>query len=156
MSTKHQRPELPGTSLRVVWATALATLMVLGSSILGTGLLASAANSPYGIVPLGSTNEGLPGGATTATTGILDISGGPCVGPVIKNQKADRLATRITLYHGAAVVARWEIYGAQRIAWVEPAGHYSVTASDFRNGERVPLVVTTTTNATANLNPGCL
>lgn len=139
-----------------VGTTVLAGLVLLGSSVLGLGAAASAAKEPYGIVPLGSTNEGFPEGANSATTGILDISGGPCIGPAITHQKEERLTTRITLYHGATAIARWEIYGEQRIAWVEPVGTYSVSASDFQNAEPVHFVVTTAKVASVNLNPGCL
>jgi hypothetical protein len=135
---------------------ALTGLVLLGTSLLWLGEPAGAVKAPYGIVPLGSTNEGFPEGSNGATTGILVISGGPCIGPVIKNQKANRLATRITLFHGAKIVAQWEIYGEQKIAWVEPVGNYTVSASDYRNGARLHIVVTTSATATANLNPGCL
>jgi hypothetical protein len=144
------------TGLRVLGTSILAGSLLLGASILSLGEPASAAKAPYGIVPLGSTNEGLPEGSNGATTGILIITGGPCIGPVIKNQKADRLATRITLYHGATVIARWEIYGEQKIAWVEPVGNYSVSASDYQNGVHQHVVVSTATTAAVNLNPGCL
>jgi len=152
----HRTRQENRAQLRVLGTSVLAGLLLLGVSVLSLGEPASAAKEPYGIVPLGSTNEGLSNGANGANTGILVISGGPCIGPVIKNQKADRLATRITLYRHATVVARWEIYGEQKIAWVEPVGNYSVSASDFRNGAKVHIGVTTTTNATVNLNPGCL
>jgi hypothetical protein len=156
MWMKQRTSRADRTRVKVVGTSALASLLLLGSSVLWLGGSASAAKVPYGIVPLGSTNEGFPEGSNSATTGILIITGGPCIGPVIKNQKADRLATRITLYHGASVVARWEIYGEQKIAWVEPVGNYTVSASDFQNGARLHLVVSASTSATANLNPGCL
>jgi hypothetical protein len=130
--------------------------MLLGSSVLWLGEPAGATKAPYGIVPLDSTNEGLPVGANSATTGIIDISGGPCIGPAITVQKEERLATRITLYRSTKVVAQWEIYGQQRIAWVEPVGNYRVSASDFQNGSKVLIVVSTSKNAAVNLNPGCL
>ena len=136
--------------------SVLAALALLASSLLWLAPPASAAKEPYGIVPLGNTNEGFRGGSNSSTTGILVISGGPCIGPVITHQKEERLATRITLYHGATVIARWEIYGEQQIAWVEPIGHYSVSASDFQNGAKVSLNVTSAKNALVNMNPGCL
>jgi hypothetical protein len=156
MWNMHRTSEGSRTRLRVLGTSVLAGSLLLGVSVLSLGEPASAAKAPYGIVPLGSTNEGFPNGANGATTGILVISGGPCIGPVIKNQKADRLATRITLYRGVTVLARWEIYGEQKIAWVEPVGNYSVSASDFQNGGKVHVAVTSSTNATVNLNPGCL
>lgn len=156
MWKKHRTIGAGRTRMYVLGTSVLASLMLLGSSVLWLGEPASATKAPYGIVPLGSTNEGFPGGANGATTGILDISGGPCIGPVITHQKEERLATRITLYRGAKVVAQWEIYGEQRIAWVEPVGTYSVSASDFQNGSKVPIVVSTSKNAAVNLNPGCL
>jgi hypothetical protein len=143
------------TRMYFLGTSILAGLILVGSSIMWLGGPAIAAAAPSGIVPLGSTNEGFPNG-TNSATGILVISGGPCIGPVIKHQKADRLATRITLYHGATVIARWEIYGEQKIAWVEPVGNYSVSASDYRNGAKVHFVVNASTNAVINLNPGCL
>ncbi len=156
MWTNHRTQRVNRAQLRVLGTSVLAGSLLLGASLLSLGNIASAARAPYGIVPLGSTNEGLANGANGASTGILVISGGPCIGPVIKNQKADRLATRITLYRNTTVVARWEIYGEQKIAWVEPVGHYSVSASDFQNGAKVHIDVTTSSNATVNLNPGCL
>jgi hypothetical protein len=140
----------------VLGTTTLASLLLLGSSVLWLGEPASAAKAPFGIVPLGATNEGFPEGSNSAATGILVVSGGPCIGPVIKNQKADRLATRITLYHGAMVIARWEIYGEQKIAWVEPIGKYAVSASDYRNSGEVHFTVNNSTTAAIDLNPGCL
>jgi hypothetical protein len=155
MAEMSKNPEVR-TRWLVLGSSFLAGLMLLGSSVLWLGGPASAAKAPFGIVPLGSTNEGFPEGANSGTTGILVVSGGPCIGPVITRQKAERLATRITLYHGAKEIAQWEIYGEQRIAWVEPVGNYSVSASDFRNGGKVHFVVNASTNASINLNPGCL
>jgi hypothetical protein len=156
MSTKQRTFGTDRTWTKTLGTSALASLLLWGSSVLWLGTAASAAKSPYGIVPLGSTNEGFPEGVNDTTTGILIISGGPCIGPAIKNRKADRLATRITLYHGAKEIAEWEIYGSQKIAWVEPVGNYSVSASDFRNGGRVHFTDNSSANATVNLNPGCL
>jgi hypothetical protein len=156
MWMKQRTFETGRTRMKVLGTSTLAGLLLFGSSILWLDGSAGAAKTPYGIVPLGSTNEGIPEGSNGTTTGILIISGGPCVGPVIRNQRADRLATRITLYHGVVVIARWEIYGEQKIAWVEPVGNYSVSAGDFQNGARVPLAVHASGSATINLNPGCL
>jgi hypothetical protein len=144
------------TRMNVLGTSVLSALMLLGSSVLWLGQPAGAAKGPYGIVPLGSTNEGFPEGSNSATTGILDISGGPCVGVAINQQKLERLATLITLFHGSKEIARWEIYGEQRIAWVEAVGNYSVSASDYRNGAKVHFVVNASKNAAINLNPGCL
>jgi hypothetical protein len=156
MKMKQRTRAASQTRRKVLGTSALASLVLLGSSVLWLSGSASAAKTPYGIVPLGSTNEGFPEGSNGATTGILTISGGPCIGPVIKHQKADRLATRITLYHGTSVIAKWEIYGEQKIAWVEPVGNYTVSASDYRNGARLHLAVSTSATAAVNLNPGCL
>lgn len=144
------------TRLCVLGTSALASLLLLGSSVLWLGEPASAAKAPYGIVPLGSTNEGFHEGANSANSGVLVVSGGPCVGVATSQQEFERLATRITLYHDAKEIAQWEIYGDQRIAWVEPVGNYSVSASDYRNGGKVHFVVETSKNAVINLNPGCL
>jgi hypothetical protein len=156
MSIKDKRMRFTRRRGWMVASSVVAGLALLGSSVLTMGESANAAKAPYGIVPLGSTNEGFPEGTNGATTGIVVISGGPCIGPVITRQKEERLATRITLYRGTKAIAQWEIYGEQRIAWVEPLGRYSVSASDFQNGGKVHFVVSASSNATINLNPGCL
>ena len=81
--------------------------------------------APHGIVPIGATNEGTNGAPHGPATGILDISAAPCVG-VATVKVYEALPSRITVLHGTKVVARWEIYGMQRIAWVEPVGTYLV------------------------------
>jgi hypothetical protein len=152
---KRQSVQMRRNRRWIIGTSLVAGLMLLGSSVLSMGGSASAAKSPFGIVPLGATNEGFPNG-TNSATGILVLSGGPCIGPVITHQKEERLATRITLYRGAKEIAQWEIYGEQKIAWVEPVGAYSVSASDYMNDGKVHFMVDTSRNAVINLNPGCL
>lgn len=89
----------------------------------------ASAPAPHGVVPVGATNEGRSGSPYGPATGIIDITASPCV-PVIRSvKKYESYRSRITLLQGSRIIARWDVYGMQRIAWVEPVGSYEVRSS---------------------------
>jgi hypothetical protein len=65
------------------------------------------------------------------------------------------LASRITLTKDSRVVAQWEIYGEQRIAWVEPVGVYSIHSNQSTMTKNVRVVVSSSRVAEVRLMPGC-
>jgi hypothetical protein len=138
-----------------VLTVALVSILVLSSGV--TSATASAAAVVHhGIVPIGSTNEGGSGGKPTTATGLLDITAAPCVGIVQTAKEYESIPSRITLLHGSKVVARWEIYGEQRIAWVEPVGTYLIHSNQPAVTKDVRVVVSSSHVAVVRLIPGCL
>jgi hypothetical protein len=136
-------------------AVALMSMLVMSSGVtLATASAATAVH--HGIVPIRSTNEGGSGGPGPAT-GILDITAGPCVGIVQSTREYESIPSRITLRHGSKVVARWDIYGQQRIAWVEPVGTYLIHSNQPPTvNKEVRVVVSSSHVATVRLMPDCL
>jgi Protein of unknown function (DUF4232) len=116
----------------------------------GTGRTAAA----RGIVPIGTTNEGGSGLPNGPATGILDITAGPCVGMALP-KVYESLRSLITLRHGSRVVASWNIYGEQRIAWVEPAGIYTVSSNQPTANRPVTIIVSRVRMVKVDLMPAC-
>jgi hypothetical protein len=52
-------------------------------------------------------------------------------------------------------VARWERFGKQRIAWVEPVGVYSIRSNQPTMTKSVRVVVTSSHVAEVQLMPAC-
>jgi hypothetical protein len=129
-------------------------VLIVGALQIG-GQRAMASGVAHGIVPLGSTNEGGSGGSRKLT-GILDITGAPCVGIALSEREYESIPSRITLLRGAKVVARWEIYGQQRIAWVEPVGSYFIHSNQSTVTKNVRVMVSSTHVATVNLIARCM
>jgi hypothetical protein len=138
------------TSSRVAAAIAVAAALVFGTLQLGDSL-ATASSAPHGA---GSTNEGGAGSSRGPATGIEDIVAGACAGAVTE-ATYERLASRITLTKDSKVVAQWEIYGEQRIAWVEPIGTYSARSNQITLPRSVRLVVSSSRVTEARLMPAC-
>lgn len=138
------------TSSRVAAAIAVAAALVFGTLQLGDSL-ATASSAPHGA---GSTNEGGAGSSRGPATGIEDIVAGACAGAVTE-ATYERLASRITLTKDSKVVAQWEIYGEQRIAWVEPIGTYSARSNQITLPRSVRLVVSSSRVAEVRLMPAC-
>ena len=152
MRTENQQSRRT-TSSRVAAAIAVAAALVFGTLQLGDSL-ATASSAPHGIVPLGSTNEGGAGSSRGPATGIVDIVAGACAGAVTE-ATYERLASRITLTKDSKVVAQWEIYGEQRISWVEPIGTYSARSNQITLPRSVRLVVSSSRVAEVRLMPAC-
>ncbi len=144
-----------GLNLRRI-AVVVTALILLACGTVLTDAHRSAASStaPHGIVPIGQTNEGGSGLGTGPATGLLDITAAPCVGLALKKTYKS-LPTRITLLHGSKVIARWEIYGEQRIAWIEPIGTYRVHSNQYSAHRYVAVVVSRARPAKADLVPHC-
>jgi hypothetical protein len=116
-----------------------------------------AGEAPHGIVPIGSTNEGGSGWPKGPATGILDITAGPCVGIIPSIKEYESIPSRITVRHGSKVVAKWEIYGQQRIVWVEPVGTYLIHSNQPLTVNKVVRVVVTSSHvANVRLLSGCM
>lgn len=139
-------------------ASAVVAIVVAVAALVGTlqiGIpLASASGAPHGIVTLGSTNEGGSGSSRGPATGIVDIIAGPCAS-IVTEATYERLASRITLTKDSKVVAQWEIYGEQRIAWVEPVGVYSIHSNQSTTPKSVRVVVSSSRVALVRLMPAC-
>ena len=136
-----------------VLSVALVSILVMSSGV----TLATASAAPvvrHGIVPIGSTNEGGSGGHPGPATGLLDITAGPCAGLVTEATYV-HLPSRITLLQNFKVVAQWEIYGEQRIAWVEPVGVYSIRSNQPTAKKDMRVVVSSSHVATVRLMPAC-
>jgi hypothetical protein len=141
------------TTVRTFFAIVVAAT-ALGAAVL-TGISeTSASASPHGIVTLGATNEGGSGSSNGEATGILDILAAPCAVAVTQTTY-EHLMARITLTRDAKVVARWEIFGKQRIAWVEPVGIYSIRSNQPTMTKSVRVVVTSSHVAEVRLIPAC-
>lgn len=149
MRTENQQSRRT-TSSRVAAAIAVAAALVFGTLQLGDSL-ATASSAPHGA---GSTNEGGAGSSRGPATGIEDIVAGACAGAVTE-ATYERLASRITLTKDSKVVAQWEIYGEQRIAWVEPIGTYSARSNQITLPRSVRLVVSSSRVTEARLMPAC-
>ena len=149
MRTENQQSRRT-TSSRVAAAIAVAAALVFGTLQLGDSL-ATASSAPHGA---GSTNEGGAGSSRGPATGIEDIVAGACAGAVTE-ATYERLASRITLTKDSKVVAQWEIYGEQRIAWVEPIGTYSARSNQITLPRSVRLVVSSSRVAEVRLMPAC-
>jgi hypothetical protein len=136
--------------------TVVTALILLASGAVFADLRPSGASStvPHGVVPIGQTNEGGSGTGTGSATGVLDITAAPCVGIALK-KTYESLPTRITLLRGSKAVASWEIYGEQRIAWVEPVGTYRIHSNQYPAKRDVSVVVSTVRPAKADLIPHC-
>ena len=139
--------------------TATLTFVVVG--ILGIVLFAgqrseaSQVGVHHGIVPRGTTNEGGTGAYDQpATGGILDILAGPCNGSV-SNKQYESLPSLVTLSQGSRSVAQWEIYGEQRIAWVEPVGKYSIRTDQTPFTKNQSLTVSASHVTRVDLLPAC-
>jgi hypothetical protein len=141
------------TSSKVVAIVVAVAALVVGGLQIGIPL-ATASGEPHGIVPLGSTNEGGSGSSRSSTTGIVDIVAGPCA-TIATEATYEHLASRITLTKDSKVVAQWEIYGEQRIAWVEPVGVYSIRSNQITMPKSVPVVVSSSRVAEVRLMPAC-
>lgn len=151
-------PNCPKTVVLKInrFVVVLAALIFLtgGAALFNAQSSDATSVAPHGIVLIGATNEGTNGASHGPATGILDISAAPCVGAAtVKVYEA--LPSRITLLHGTKVVARWEIYGMQRIAWVEPVGTYLVHSNQSGAKRNVTIVVLSAHPAKANLVPSC-
>lgn len=149
MRTENQQSRRT-TSSRVAAAIAVAAALVFGTLQLGDSL-ATASSAPHGA---GSTNEGGAGSSRGPATGIVDIVAGACAGAV-REATYERLASRITLTKDSKVVAQWEIYGEQRISWVEPIGTYSARSNQITLPRSVRLVVSSSRVAEVRLMPAC-
>jgi hypothetical protein len=135
-----------------------AVVLVLAAVVLGPlqfgGQRAMASGTGHGIVPIGLTNEGGSGGGKQIT-GILDIVAAPCVGVATSEKAYEAIPSRITLLRGSKVIARWEIYGQQRIAWVEPVGTYFMHSNQSTVTTNVRVIVSSSRVATVNLIARC-
>lgn len=142
---------------RSITVTVVAILVAVAALI---GLLqnggprATAPSASRGVVPLGLTNEGGSGSSRGPATGIVDILAGPCA-TAVTEATYEHLASRITLSKDSKVVAQWEIYGQQRIAWVEPVGVYSIYSNQSTMTKSVRLVVSSSRVAEVRLMPAC-
>ncbi|MHB2028668.1 MAG: hypothetical protein ACYCPT_07605 [Acidimicrobiales bacterium] len=141
------------TSSKVVAIALVLAALVVGVLPIGISL-ATASGVPHGIVLLGSTNEGGSGSSRGPATGIVDIVAGPCAGAVAE-ATYEHLASRITLRKDSKVVAQWEIYGEQRIAWVEPVGVYSIHSNQNTTPKSRRVVVSSSRVAEVRLMPAC-
>jgi hypothetical protein len=148
--------------MKGLWAAKLSIAIgVLVSSGILTSTATSAATSVRGIELLGSTNEGGTGSPSGPRTGILDITAGPC-SVLTTLETYEHMPSLITLLHGSAVVAKWRIFGEQRIAWVEPVGNYLIRSNQFPTSSRQSdktrdrsIRVSTAKPAVVNLMPAC-
>ena len=132
----------------VVAAMALIAIVQVGTS-------ATYASEPlHGIVMIGNTNEGGSGSSNGPATGLLDILAGPCAVAQSEASYEHRKA-RITLSRDGKVVARWETFGEQRIAWVEPVGVYSIRSNQPTMTKSVRVVITPSHVAEIRLLPAC-
>lgn len=141
-------------SKRIAALTIAFILLASGTVLADVHRSGASSTAPHGIVPIGQTNEGGSGSGTGPATGLLDITAAPCVGIALQNAY-ESLPTRITLLQGSKVVARWEIYGEQRIAWIEPVGTYRVHSNQFSAKRYVLMVVSAARPAKADLVPIC-
>jgi hypothetical protein len=143
-------------TMNKVVATVAALVLLLGGALL-FNVHRSAAGSiaPHGIVPIGTTNEGGSGAFNhPATGGILDITAGPC-SPLTSSKIYESLPSRVTLLRGSTIVAQWEIYGEQRIAWIEPVGRYFIRTNQTPFKKNTSVVITASHNASVDLLPAC-
>ena len=141
------------TSSKVLTIAVAVAALVIGCLQIGIPL-AAASGDPHGVVPLVSTNEGGSGSSRGPATGIVDIVAGPCA-TIVTESTYEHLASRITLTKDSKVVAQWEIYGEQRIAWVVPVGAYSIRSNQIRMPKSVPIVVSSSRVAEVRLMPAC-
>ena len=147
-----ENPKRRSTTVTVV--AILVVVAVLIGFLQNGGPRVTAPSASRGVVPLGLTNEGGSGSSRGPATGIVDILAGPCA-TAVTEATYEHLASRITLSKDSKVVAQWEIYGQQRIAWVEPVGVYSVHSNQSATPRRVRVVVTSSQVAEVRLIPGC-
>ncbi len=138
---------------RIGLAIAVATAAIVATLFTGIREVA-ASGSPHGIVTLGKTNEGGSGSSNGPATGILNILAGPCASAV-REATYEEMTSLITLTKDAKVVARWEIYGKQRIAWVEPVGVYSIRSNQPTMTKGIRIVVSSSNVAEVRLMPAC-
>jgi hypothetical protein len=137
-------------------ALAFAVIVILSGILFAVQRTeASPSSEHHGIVSLGTTNEGGSGAYTQpATGGILDILAGPCNGSV-SNKQYESLPSIVTLSKGSMVVAQWEIYGEQRIAWVEPVGKYSIRTDQTPFTKNQFISVSASHDTKVDLLPAC-
>jgi hypothetical protein len=137
-------------------ATAFAAIVALSGVFLAVQQsAASQSGAHHGIVLLGTTNEG--GSCAYAQPpigGILDILAGPCNGSVSSKQY-ESLPSIVTLSKGSRVVAQCEIYGEQRIAWVEPVGKYLIRTDQTPFTKNESIAVSSSRDTKVDLLPAC-
>lgn len=140
---------------KIVAAVAALVCLTGGALLFDAHRSAASSIAPHGIVPIGTTNEGGSGAySQPATGGILDITAGPCTG-IASSKIYESLPLRVTLLRGSTIMAQWEIYGEQRIAWVELVGKYSIRTNQTPFTKDQTVVVSTSHNASVDLLPAC-
>lgn len=150
-----QYPKLSITANRIAVISFVIAAVLIGALLLDSGRSGAGSLAPHGVVPIGSTNEGGAGAFSQPSPGgIIDITAGPCTADT-SSKTYETISSRVTLLRRSKVVAKWEIYGEQRIAWVVPVGEYFVRSSQPPFTKPQMVIVSRSRVATVNLLPAC-